>query len=689
MTEVASAWAPGAAPLLRLSDARAADPAVAGAKAANLARAAAAGLPVLPGFVVTTRSGATAAGLPSELEEALDRAWAELVRGHPRPVIVRSSSTVEDIGTSSMAGQFHSVLGVDGRAALLSAVREVLASAERPHDPALVSRPMGVLVQPELDARVGGVLFGVDPVTGDDRRLVVEAVPGGPVAVVEGAVTAARLLLARSGRLIEATGADARTLLPWRQRRQLAGLARRAEVTFGGPQDIEWAYDGSGRLWLLQSRPVTATGGAAAGGPLLGPGPVAETFPEPLRRLEVDLWIAPLRAGVIGALGATGAVSRRRIARSPVITTVGGWAAADLALIGPDTGGGLRRIAPWRAARRLSTAWRVGRLRAALPGLATELLEVADADLLAVPSLDRLDDPQLAVLLRRAHQELVALHGLEVLSGMLAPDTGQEPSLAAVALGALAAGRAEALSDSEIVARHPVTLALLPPALGRELVLPAAPCGPSKPGGLSSLGHREALRLRARWVQELTAAAASELGRRLTSAGRLPDAALVGEMTLEELLASVAGEPVPGDLAVRRAVPSGPPLPGSFKLDAKSAPVDARTASRDGRPAGGGRRSGRVTAPGMAPAPGEVLVVATLDPRLAAALPGLAGLVCETGSSLSHLAILARELHVPTVVGVAGARSRFPAGSLVVVDGRTGEVSLLEGPDARGGGGGP
>jgi pyruvate,water dikinase len=73
--------------------------------------------------------------------------------------------------------------------------------------------------------------------------------------------------------------------------------------------------------------------------------------------------------------------------------------------------------------------------------------------------------------------------------------------------------------------------------------------------------------------------------------------------------------------------------------------------------------------------PGDVLVVDMLSPGLATKLPGLAGLVSETGSSLSHLAILAREMHVPTVVAVPGARRRFPEGSRVLVDGLTGEVA--------------
>jgi pyruvate,water dikinase len=50
-----------------------------------------------------------------------------------------------------------------------------------------------------------------------------------------------------------------------------------------------------------------------------------------------------------------------------------------------------------------------------------------------------------------------------------------------------------------------------------------------------------------------------------------------------------------------------------------------------------------------------VLVVRSLGPTLAPVLPGLAGLVAETRSVLSHLALLAREYRLPTVVGVAGA----------------------------------
>ena len=82
---------------------------------------------------------------------------------------------------------------------------------------------------------------------------------------------------------------------------------------------------------------------------------------------------------------------------------VDGVAAADLAVLGVDTAasGLLRRLDPRPPARRLRAAWRVGRLRSALPDLATDLVERIDDDLAAVPALDEPRQPRAA---RRAAQ---------------------------------------------------------------------------------------------------------------------------------------------------------------------------------------------------------------------------------------------------------------------------------------------
>ena len=73
-----------------------------------------------------------------------------------------------------------------------------------------------------------------------------------------------------------------------------------------------------------------------------------------------------------------------------------------------------------------------------------------------------------------------------------------------------------------------------------------------------------------------------------------------------------------------------------------------------------------------------------LAPDLSA-LPSLDGLVSETGSALSHLAILAREMGVAAVVGVDDARRRFPPGAQLFVDGGVGDVHLVA-PDRSGSG---
>jgi pyruvate,water dikinase len=305
-----------------LDDARAADPALVGAKAANLARCAAAGLPVLPGVVVTTAAtGWWSPGEPppGRVLGLLRGAVDTLTSRRAAPLVVRSSSTVEDAGRSSMAGRFRSVLEVRGWDQVVDAVRAVRDSAAL--DGTQAASPLAVLIQPQLDARYGGVLCGADPVSGDVSHIVVEVAAGNPSALVGGAVTARHLVLSRRGRRISSSG-DGRS--PGRREcRALADLAGRLDRLFGGPQDVEWAF-GGGRVWLLQSRPITSVAEGAPTGPVLGTGPVADTFPEPLRRLEAEAWLEPLRAGIVRALRATGAASARRLAASPVAVTVRG-----------------------------------------------------------------------------------------------------------------------------------------------------------------------------------------------------------------------------------------------------------------------------------------------------------------------------------------------------------------------------
>lgn len=675
--------APASAPavgLVDLTDARATEPGVTGSKAAVLAAAAAAGLPTVPGFVVTTAAvDALAAGAP--LPDDVVEAWRQLARNGAVPLVVRSSSTVEDLGDSSMAGRFDSVVGVRGLEEFRRAVATVVASREQAaegSDQLTGDEPLAVLVQPLLDARSGGVLFGIDPVSGREDRLVVAAVEGGPDRLVSGEVDGSRYELNRDGTCVEVSHGGGEVRLRRKQRRELAALAEEASAVFGGPQDVEWAYDRDGRLRLLQSRPVTAEPRGRPQGPVLGAGPVAETFPLPLRRLEVDLWVPPLRVALRAALRLAGTATAERLERSPVVVVLGGRVAVDLDLLEPGEHQPriAERLDPRPRLRRLRGSWRVGRLRAALPALGRDCLARADEALASVSELDRLSDRQLVALLRRAAPALTSVHAHEVLVGLLVDPVSSGLTGTSAALRVLAQGRAAGIEDELLLVQNPVVLALVPPRVGSAPALPTEVVCPSLPTtdpANSDAAVREALRLRARWLQELTARAAWELGRRLAAAGRLDAPEDVADVSLSELADAVRD---PGVRLQPVPLAEGEPLPARFQLSDKGVPVPVVGAGA-GAGAGGGRGSGPVHH-GEDPPEGSVLVVRTLDPALAPVLPRLAGLVAETGSVLAHLAILARESGVPTVVGLAGAQEEFPPGTVVEVDGDAGLVERQE-----------
>jgi pyruvate,water dikinase len=661
--------------LVALHDGRAVSPALVGAKAAMLAESWRRGLPVLDGAVITTvgtRAWSERGPLP-----AARQIWSALSRDGAVPLVVRSSSTIEDGSESSNAGRFTSVLRVATWPDFVDAVDEVVRSGR-----AVGDAPMAVLVQPWLEAAFGGVAFGVDPITGA-ADVVVSVVRGGPDTLVSGTEQGTTLRLDRRGR-VRPGGADAASVLGRSARRDLAGLVTRLGAEFDGPQDVEWAIDPDGRLWLLQTRPITAIG-AALTGPRLGPGPVAETFPDPLAPLEQDMWVPALREGLSQALVLAGVRRRSEVARSPVVATVGGRVAVDLDLIGAVAP--RRRwwslLDPRPGVRKVGSAWRVGRLRSSLPRLVDELLVDVDHALLDVPALAELDDDQLLLILRNAHETLRALHGHEILMGMLLPTDVAATSVAGRALAAVSRGRAAGRSDAEIVEREPSTLSLVAPRVGPPPELPAntLQIGTSgrEPTDRNAM-LREALRLRVRWVHELTARSAWELARRFAACGWLYQAGCARYLRLEELADIVEGDRPPSDLR-DRITDEQPPLPSTFRLreDGTVAAVDVPASPAIG--AGGGRAEGVVHI-GDDPPDGAVLVVETLAPALASVLPTVKALVAQTGSPLSHLAILARELGIPTVVAYPDATTTLRPGERVRVDGTTGEVTRLDGADA-------
>ncbi|WP_327105355.1 PEP/pyruvate-binding domain-containing protein [Nonomuraea glycinis] len=203
-----------------------------GGKAANLGELTRAGLPVPPGWVLTTRAyqeAAEAAGLdaivaaggeglaraararlletpvPPAVEQAVREAYGRL--GEETAVAVRSSATAEDLPFASFAGQQDTYLNVIGPQAVLDAVRRCWASLWT--DRAVAYREsngidharvrLAVVVQVMVDAQVAGVMFTANPVTGRRREVVIDAAPGLGEAVVSGAVNPDRFVVDTAG----------------------------------------------------------------------------------------------------------------------------------------------------------------------------------------------------------------------------------------------------------------------------------------------------------------------------------------------------------------------------------------------------------------------------------------------------------------------------------------------------------
>ena len=671
--------------VVALDDVAALEAALTGGKAAALARAVTVGLPSLPGVVLTTAfSDAVDAGAAVATHDAVREAF-QRADGEHRSLVARSSSVVEDMATSSMAGQFESIIGVSGFDAFVTAVSAVLDSRARA---GASDHPIAVLVQPLIEPAFGGVMFGIDPVTGRTDRRVVSAVRGGPEPLVSGEVDGSRYVLDPSNsKVLDFAANDGPQLEPAHLRR-LVELSARVATVYGGPQDVEWAIDTDTKLWLLQSRPVTTEIRGIPRGPIYGPGPVAETFPSPLTELEIDLWVPPLRDAVREAVVLAGSATAAELAASEVVVCVDGHVAIDLRLAGeikPKVTI-LHRLNPVPAVRRLRGAWRVGRLRSALPRLAEHLLDRTDADLEAVPPLNELTSRQLIALLHRSRSVLRALHAHEILIGMLTNTGGNRMTGASVALRVLAEARQDGLSDEEILVRSPAVLALTGPHVAAAPVLPAEAMTLHIPSTVPDCERcsdngilREALRLRVRWLQELSGRAAWKLGERLAAAGDLPEPEVIRHMTLDHVEAVVTKRAVViPSLLVSHDHDFGSPLPAWFQLTDLGKPIRSQCAGEvgGGTGAGGGAGSGPVSYDSTDPPTGSVLVTTTLSPGLAPLLPRLRGIVSETGSVLSHLAILAREARVPTVVGYAGAMSDLSEGALVRVDGETGQVTI-------------
>jgi pyruvate,water dikinase len=231
--------------------------------------------------------------LPVPLLQALDVARAAL--GSDTILAARSSAVGEDSADRSHAGQFESVLNLRSRAQLLDGIREVWASwysdraigyrlgiAATPRE--VIIPPMAVVLQRMIEPRASGILFTVNPVSGDRNQMALEAGPGLGEALAQGRIhpdfflierkdlsISERAIAAKDRRMVplpEGGGALGFEAIPAHRRNfacvtddevaRLCELGLRAEDEVGCAVDIEWSIDEQGTIYLLQARPVTA-----------------------------------------------------------------------------------------------------------------------------------------------------------------------------------------------------------------------------------------------------------------------------------------------------------------------------------------------------------------------------------------------------------------------------------------------
>ncbi len=239
------------------------------------------------------------AAVPPDLEEAIMDSYRHLEAkaGEGVKVSMRSSALGEDLAGTSFAGQYRSQLNVSPED-LIEAYKEIVASkyslqaiAYRLNRGILdedVAMCVGCMVM--VNAAAGGVTYSRNPLHLRDDSIFINAVWGLPKSVVDGSVAADLFVVSRQDAMpiiqrdihtkeqkfacypdegvcrLEVTGEKSNLpSLSDEQVRRLAEIALRLEDYYGSPQDVEWAIDEQGSVFLLQCRPLKQTEGGNGG----------------------------------------------------------------------------------------------------------------------------------------------------------------------------------------------------------------------------------------------------------------------------------------------------------------------------------------------------------------------------------------------------------------------------------------
>jgi len=303
-----------------------------GGKGANLAELLNAGISVPPGFAVPTdvyrefldvtglsavlpkllegldvkdtidletrateiRSVIMSTAVPTEVATAIADAYHQLIDVKDTYVAIRSSATAEDLIDTSFAGQYATYLNVSGVDEVINAVQSCWASLLGARATFYrVTRgfthmdiDLAVIVQRMVQSEKAGVMFTLNPTTGNPGQIEISAAYGLGEAVVSGSITPDAYLYDKSTDAViehlvvsqkrmlvrqkdhqaseygenaweDVPASDSRVAkLTDRQIKELAAIGRTVEKHYGYPQDIEWAYV-QGHFNLTQTRPIT------------------------------------------------------------------------------------------------------------------------------------------------------------------------------------------------------------------------------------------------------------------------------------------------------------------------------------------------------------------------------------------------------------------------------------------------
>ena len=204
------------------------------------------------------------------------------------PVAVRTSATAEDTADASFAGQGDTFLNVTGETNVLHRVRDCWSSLFTPRSIFYQVKKhynhfkigVAVPVQRLIQSDISGVMFTVNPVTNEKNQIIVEAIWGLGEYIVQGTVSPDQYIINKNDwtvisenhveqktELIRAEHETKEVDVPKTKQNKIkitpttaikiAKIGQKLHQHYGKPQDIEFAIDNKGKLFIVQTRPIT------------------------------------------------------------------------------------------------------------------------------------------------------------------------------------------------------------------------------------------------------------------------------------------------------------------------------------------------------------------------------------------------------------------------------------------------